>query len=104
MSPLDRALAEVRVLSNDRAWALALALFERFPEGSPYQVERAREAAHARLEGRAQDDELASAWFGAFGGGAYLDGGADALDDVAHALSARLGEEAVADLVRASLR
>lgn len=104
MSPLDRALAEVRVLSNDRAWALTLALFAHFPDGSPYQVERARTVAHARLEGRAQDAELASAWFGAFGGGAYLEAGADALDDVAHALAARLGEDAVADLVRGSFR
>lgn len=61
------------MLSNEAAWALGFSLFSRFPEGTPYQVERAREAARARLEGRAREDELASAWFGAFGAGAYLE-------------------------------
>lgn len=91
------------MLSNETAWTLTFALFEHFPEGTPYQVECAREAARARLEGRAGEDDLASAWFGAFGGGAYLEAGADAFDDVAHALAGRIGERAVVDLVQASL-
>lgn len=100
---LDDALTRARAtFSNDDLWALVLDLFARFPpEATPYQVVVARDALAARLSGRVtHGDPLAAAWFCAFGAGAYLEAADEALDDVAGALAARVGEEAVTSAVR----
>lgn len=102
LTPLDQALDHVfSTLSNEELWSLALALFPRFPpELTPYQVVLAHAAAEARTSGRiALDAALASAWFCAFGCAAYLEGGADALDDVARALAVHVGDQAVTEMV-----
>jgi hypothetical protein len=103
---LERALDDARVLTNEDAWSLTLALFARLPdEGPAYRFALARDAALARVEGRIDHDrELAGAWFCAFGCGAYLEGGADALEDVAYALAVVVGEQEVASLVHRRAR